>query len=59
VLARGDIYLGDPDQRPPRGEYRVRVRGVVGDGLAGIGDERVERHRASRGEDLTSRPIFQ
>ena len=34
-------------------EHHVPFRGVVGDGLAGLGDDRVKRHEASRTSQLT------
>ena len=53
VRPRPDIYLGDSDQRALRAEHHVRFRGVVGKGLAGLVDERVKGHEASRCSQLT------
>jgi hypothetical protein len=42
VGAGPDVDFGHSDQSSLRREDRLRVRGIVGDSCAGIGDQRVE-----------------
>src|ERR1700753_1307716 len=40
--------VGDADQRPQRGELNLSVGRVIGDGLAGVIDQRNKRHGSSQ-----------